>query len=662
MIQGHFSRTHTSLAVRTLVALLTICVCSQVALAQSIKLTSVGGCGQTPPNLRVDIRESSIVISDAFLGQLGSFNLDQNGAFSGQVGLDVFNGNTKTRTITVQKARCLFSGNLPEAAPRLPTPSVERPPSRAPSPNAPSSALPPAPSAPQQQPQRPAQAPPIQAAPPPASPPPIAAVSLANLINRHSPMLGVKTASKVIEGDARDILFFFNETDSAPNGVRGLSGDITFSKGAIRVCLIGESKAPDEFMDWVKIDWVQQNFTIENFNLKLDRCQFVATKSSEQKAAPYDLFAVERRLLTNNVNVETQSLVDIAQMIHKQVLAYFSTSEWAPFEVYQEARRAEAEKNLKLLRAGKLEGYGLALLVPELDVACGSDAQDKEVLNEVALRGLQSFTEPNIRNKKRLTLLQGTAEAIFVQAKRRQCGFIVGDATYLKPIVSALERDGQKVTIAPLWLKPEKVDEIIKIVASKSKDVNLQTQRRELEQRERDAEATRKQEEARQKVDQEDKLASAKKANDDKEKQEDLKRMRKLVESRGQALVDIHNAGVRKHVGKSERMGDGWSPFPSWFLDRVKEEWQFGDTKATLEDYGLAKWRSRLIEAVVVKVEFPMVNRLIGERQTACWQFVWINDEEFNMMRNAIAVPCDKYVTAFKKWTDENLFKSQWKL
>ena len=279
-----------------------------------------------------------------------------------------------------------------------------------------------------------------------------------------------------------------------------------------------------------------------------------------------------------------------------------------------------------------------------------------------APRGLQSFTEPNIRNKKRLTLLQGTAEAIFVQAKRRQCGFIVGDATYLKPIVSALERDGQKVTIAPLWLKPEKVDEIIKIVASKSKDVNLQTQRRELEQRERDAEATRKQEEARQKVDQEDKLASAKKANDDKEKQEDLKRMRKLVESRGQALVDIHNAGVRKHVGKTERMGDGWSPFPSWFLDRVKEEWEFGDTKATLEDYGLAKWRSRLIEAVVVKVEFPMINRLIGERQTACWQFVWINDEEFNIMRNAIAVPCDKYAAAFKKWTDENLFKSQWKL
>jgi hypothetical protein len=528
--------------------------------------------------------------------------------------------------------------------------------------------------------------------PAPATQPNTAAVALANLVNKYTPTLGAKTANNMLEGDARDIVFFFNETDSAPNGVRGLSGHITFSNNTIRLCILGESKAPDDFIDWVKIDWVQQKYTIENFNLKLDRCKFDSVKPSEPKVAAYDLFAVERRLLTNNVNVETPALVDLAQLITKKSLAYFATSEWQPFEVYQEARRAEAEKNLKLLRDGKLEGYGLALLVPELDVACGSDAEDKEVLNEVASRGLQSFTEPNIRNKRRLTLRQGTAEVIFVQAKRRQCGFIVGDAAYLRPIVNALDRDGQKVTIAPLWLKQDKVDEILKVVATKSKDAELQVKSREHEQRERDAEATRKQEEERQRVEQQEKLAAAKKANDDKEKQEELKRMRKLVESRGQALVDAFNASTRKHLSsvsqelvelkdtaaqrrltdeqraakaearRKDRLADVWSPFPGWVAERAKEEWEFGDTKATLEDYGLAKWRSRSIEAISVKVEIPMTNRHIGERQTACWQFVWINDDEFNFIRNPLAVPCDKYQAAFKKWSDENLFKSQWKL
>lgn len=599
------------------------------------------------------------------------------------------------RRVTVSGSSCPFGltpiprAPVAEPAKPVPPPAAAAPPAPRPQPNIPVQATtpppsPPAPAAP------PAVVRPVPAAP--ATQPNTAAVALANLVNKYTPTLGAKTANNMLEGDARDIVFFFNETDSAPNGVRGLSGDITFSNNTIRLCILGESKAPDDFIDWVKIDWVQQKYTIENFNLKLDRCKFDSVKPSEPKVAAYDLFAVERRLLTNNVNVETPALVDLAQLITKKSLAYFATSEWQPFEVYQEARRAEAEKNLKLLRDGKLEGYGLALLVPELDVACGSDAEDKEVLNEVASRGLQSFTEPNIRNKRRLTLRQGTAEVIFVQAKRRQCGFIVGDAAYLRPIVNALDRDGQKVTIAPLWLKQDKVDEILKVVATKSKDAEVQVKSREQEQRERDAEATRKQEEERQRVEQQEKLAAAKKANDDKEKQEELKRMRKLVESRGQALVDNFNTSARKHLAsvaqelaelkdsaaqrrltdeqraakaearRKERLADAWSPFPAWVADRAKEEWEFGDTKATLEDYGLAKWRSRSIEATSIKVEVPMTNRHIGERQTACWNFVWINDDEFNFIRNALAVPCDKYPAAFKQWSAENLFKSQWKL
>ena len=119
---------------------------------------------------------------------------------------------------------------------------------------------------------------------------------------------------------------------------------------------------------------------------------------------------------------------------------------------------------------------------------------------------------------------------------------------------------------------------------------------------------------------------------------------------------------AKAEARRKERLADAWSPFPAWVADRAKEEWEFGDTKATLEDYGLAKWRSRSIEATSIKVEVPMTNRHIGERQTACWNFVWINDDEFNFIRNALAVPCDKYPAAFKKWSAENLFKSQWKL
>jgi hypothetical protein len=370
------------------------------------------------------------------------------------------------------------------------------------------------------------------------------------------------------------------------------------------------------------------------------------------------------------VNVETAALVNLSKLIEKKSLSYYSTSEWQPFEVYQESRRAEAEKNLKLLREGKLEGYGLALVNGDNDLLCGSEAEDKKVLTEIAAQTLLSFTEPKIREKKRLELKQGNAETIFVMAKRQQCGFVVGDAAYLKPIVTALERDGKKVTIAPLWLKQEKVDEILKAVATRAKEDGLKLNQRTEEQRQKEAAATRKLQEEREKVEQQEKLAAAKKAAEDKERGEDIKRMRKLVESRGQGLVDVMNGKVRNYLRnlkaaasvKNDLDDPVWSPFPQWASDRAKEKWEFGDTTASLEDYGLAKWKSKLIEALTVKIEIPMLNRLIGERQTACWQFTWINDDEFTMLRNILVVPCDEYAKAFKQWTDANLFKSQWKL
>ena len=94
----------------------------------------------------------------------------------------------------------------------------------------------------------------------------------------------------------------------------------------------------------------------------------------------------------------------------------------------------------------------------------------------------------------------------------------------------------------------------------------------------------------------------------------------------------------------------------------VKEEWEFGDIKASLEDYGQAKWRGRNIEAISVRVEFPMTNKVIGERMTGCTVFTWINDEEFSFWRQTASSACNAYEADFKPWAVANQFTSQWKL
>lgn len=510
------------------------------------------------------------------------------------------------------------------------------------------------------------------------------------LVKKYSPVLGIKIAEDVLTGNNRDLVFFFNETETAPNGVRGLSGNVSFTRDRVNLCLLQGSSPSDTFIDWMKIDWVRKEKTVQNFELRLKECPPIT--DTNRSLAAFDIYGVERRLLTNSANTETALFLNLVQLLQSKKLSYYTTSEYVPFEVYEESRRAEAIKNLRLLKEGKMEGFGAVLVNSNTNLVCTSTTEDPTLLAAITEQTVESFTEPKIRGKKNLEIRQEVPEAVFISAKRKSCGFLVGDADFLKTIVLALERDGVNVSMAPLWLKQEKVDTLLKDLETKKRLAQIREKEDEA-QREREKTEERQTEEAI-KIEKERqlKLAAAKQSLESQEKQEELKRLRKLVESRGQSIVDDWNKKLRSQIAsitkeiqdiknpiaqkklaeqdpvvvstlrKKERLDDSWTPFTNWQISMAKEGWEFGDTKASLEDYGLAKWRSRMIETVVVRSEFPMTNRVIGERRTACWNFIWINDEEFSFQRQPLAVPCEKYDSLFRDWAVANQFKSQWKM
>lgn len=201
------------------------------------------------------------------------------------------------------------------------------------------------------------------------------------------------------------------------------------------------------------------------------------------------------------------------------------------------------------------------------------------------------------------------------------------------------------------------------------------------------AEETRKNELAQQA-----RLEEIRRVNDETARFEELERTRRLVSSRGRAIQDALDERVRKHMtsvveevaqtklraklgkvltpqearvlnaqNELERLGQ---EFPEWsnnIMQKAKEEWNFGDIKASLEDYGQAKWRGRDIEAISIRVEFPMSNAIIGERKSDCEVFTWINDDEFKFWRQSFSTDCANYDNFFKKWSNANHFVSQWK-
>jgi hypothetical protein len=58
----------------------------------------------------------------------------------------------------------------------------------------------------------------------------------------------------------------------------------------------------------------------------------------------------------------------------------------------------------------------------------------------------------------------GSTEAVFIQAKRKGCGFVVGEANFLRALEAGLARDGIEADLAPLWLTPADAEAMSKEV------------------------------------------------------------------------------------------------------------------------------------------------------------------------------------------------------
>jgi hypothetical protein len=382
----------------------------------------------------------------------------------------------------------------------------------------------------------------------------------------------------------------------------------------------------------------------------------------------------------------------VSLMEHKQVRIIMYI-ERTPFDMLLEINAANAKRIVAELRAGTFRGVGLLVANNAQTSVCAADTEDREFVSRAVAdmnAGLTSFDKkPGAKPEIQIR----SPDDAFLAFNEARCGFMFGDGALLKTFLEALERDGYQAQIAPVVLPRDRADALLASLQAERKAAADQVvKEREAEAR-RIAELQQQRSQQETAEEQQRKLDKVRQQNDEAARREELERIRSLVASRGQTIVDGFQQRIRNHVAsvvqevaetkrrarlglvlteqeqKSQqaqyaaaRMED---TFPQWSValsTRVREEWEFGDIRATLEDYGQAHWRSRQIEAVAVRVEFPMSNKLIGERRTGCLVFVWVNDEEFMSMRQAASFACEEYEQRFSGWAKANAFASQWKL
>jgi DNA mismatch repair ATPase MutL len=490
----------------------------------------------------------------------------------------------------------------------------------------------------------------------------------------------------ILGSDKRDVTVLVVGQDT-PNVVRNLKGDPTFQNGATACLPFGGIAADPNTLESLFLvnikGQIEQKGGLTNSSLVMTACDLA-------KPADYDMIIFSRAQVANGT-VETLSpLVDL---IRKREFVLFATYTIAGFQA-EEAAKQKAERAKVARQAAERQAAitsfqtrdpgiisGIHIVSPA-PVACILSSPDADGLRYL----LKRADSPFARVVTPSTVIRDfpSADAIFIALKRQDCVAAIAPAGALRDVMAGLARDGVGAEVDNGEISADRLADWKTLSAQDLAAAQQQQEEAIAAERRRDAEVAAAAEQKRL-------LDEQRRKNDEAARQEELDRMRKLVVSKATAVVDGFAAKLRKHMDSvadelhdtQERAKTGrvlsrqqetvlqakyaearmdFEPWSDQFETYVKQGWEFGDIKASLEDYGQAQWQQRTIEAIAVKVEFPMINRLIGDKHTDCYDFIWINDEEFRYMRQATVVKCGGYQSAFAEWAQANGFVSQWNL
>lgn len=492
--------------------------------------------------------------------------------------------------------------------------------------------------------------------------------------------------SLVLGSDGRDITALVVGHDT-PNVVRNLKGDPEFQKGASACLPFGGVGGDPDTLDPQFLRHVQEKIEQKG---GLAESSLLLTTCDPADLGNYDLVIFSRAQVSA---ATVEALSPLVEMIRKRRWVPFATYTVAEFRAEEAAKRAaahleearkaaERQAALTSFEARDASIISAIHVVSPAPVACLLSSPDVEGLHYLLKRKDSPFA--TVITSDSVIRDLPSADALFIGLKRQDCAAAVAPAGALKEVMAGLVRDGTAMEVDAGEIGADRLAGWKVLLAQDLAAAQEQQAKDLAERRRKDAEQTAEADNKRI-------LEEQRRANDEAARQGELDRMRKLVASKANAVLGGFDRVLRKHMqsveaeleetkqrakagtvltdaqyaalrAKYDKDRIEFEPWAQQFEILVKQGWEFGDEQATLEDYGRAQWRSRTLESVAIRVEFPMINREIGEKRVDCYDFFWINDEEFQFMRQIGSVRCDEYDARFAEWSQANGFISQWKL
>jgi hypothetical protein len=489
----------------------------------------------------------------------------------------------------------------------------------------------------------------------------------------------------VLGADKRDVTALIAGQDT-PNVIRNMQGDPEFQKHTTACLPFGGIASDPGTAEWRFLNGIRTQIE------QRGGAPIVMTACAPADMGRYDLVVFSADQVATGPLVGLSSLIDA---LRTRRFVSYATFTMANFEAEERAKVAAAQaEQARQAAARDAARAGFQARDPSMisaiygsapaPVACLIATNDVNGLRYLLKRKDSPFADVVTAGSVIREL--ASADAVFIAFKKHECTAAIAPAGLLKPVVAALNRDAVGIEVHTGTIDADRL--------ARWQDLSAEELAAEkAAQAKKAADDLRKQAERATNEDLQRTLEAQRLKNDEAGRREELVRRQKLVEPKANAVRDRLSELIRRHMesvrtevqetaqrGKlgnvlstqediaerskysAERLDPAFQNWTTQFEDLVKKGWEFGDVRPTLEDFGHVQWRSRTIEAAAVKVEFPMLNRVIGERQTGCFDFIWIDDQEFSFIRSPQAVPCEGYEKAFAQWSQENSFESQWKV
>jgi uncharacterized protein len=432
----------------------------------------------------------------------------------------------------------------------------------------------------------------------------------------------------LVEGSPDEILLLYNASPTAPKVWKNVRGDVVFQDDAAVLCFAQPSVE-------LPIARYVEHYLGDLGAKKVDVVDPPCDLSHAVKAV--DIVAFQRGDLLKS---REDYVLALAKLLEADLFRQYKT-----ITNYNEEVRDRQTLSLKIesdLENGLRKGFG-AISVIETPVACvipPSKADWSDGLKEL-LRKDADVIAPTLTTGWQFVDTSST-DLAFRGLQRRQCGYLLADDSSLKAMMLALRREQIKYVFAPVWWDGNQVEQ----ATFDAHDVVQQEilKKKDIERKQRDDQALQEQR--------------------DKDKQN----QKTEIERKYRAANSAKARGLMNYVqdlvsGMAEKRAvknaDLFPAYSGWLDGRFVDKWETFNVSSDVADFGQVQWQGRPLDAVVVRTIVQQKNRILGKYEDRCFLFGFVNDDEFDVLRDSFAWDCND-TSELRKWEVGERFQSRW--